>query len=100
MSSAPTEITTQAPAPQILTKEIRAKLKKIALDELEQLPDLLGKMQPKDRVQYTLKLLSYVAPTVREVGMYEGEPFNMDEALENMKRETANLSERVREAQN
>lgn len=99
MSSAPTEITTQAPAAQVLTKEIRERLKQIAFAELEQLPDLLGKMQPKDRVQYTLKLLSYVAPTVREVGMYEGEPFNLEEAIENMKRETQGMTEKIREAQ-
>jgi len=95
MSSAPTEITTAAAPRKVLTSEIRDRLKNIALDEVAKLPELLEQMEPKDRVQYALKLLSFVAPQVKEVGMYEGEPFNMEEALENMKRETANPSERL-----
>lgn len=59
---------------QVLTRDIRGRLKQIALQELEQLPDLLAKMEPKERVQYTLKLLSYVAPKVGEIDMYDGEP--------------------------
>jgi hypothetical protein len=60
--------------PNMLTKEMRAILKNIISSELEQIPEILKKLEPEKRADLVIKLLPYVLPKVEAVTMSEGEP--------------------------
>lgn len=63
---------------EVITKELREKLKDIVSAELEQLPDTLEDMEPKERLDFVLKLMPFVVPKVKTVSHTLGEPFQMD----------------------
>ncbi len=63
--------------PNKMTYELRKVLKNILAKEIEGLPELLGKLEPKDRLEMTIKLIPYVLPKVEPVNLSEGEPFNL-----------------------
>jgi hypothetical protein len=58
----------------ILTDCLRESMKRIMQQEIEQLPEQLAKLQPKDRLDIVLKLMPYVFPKVEAVKASEGEP--------------------------
>ena len=50
----------QKGTPNKLTKELRTLLKDIMYDELEELQEVLGALNPKDRVELLIKLMPYI----------------------------------------
>lgn len=65
--------------PNKLTKELRAVLKNILHQELEQLPEHLTKLEIKDRLELLVKLLPFALPKVEAVNYQENEPTFWDE---------------------
>ena len=59
---------------QILTNNLREKLKSIMQKEIERLPETLENLEPKERINILCKLLPYVFPKVEAVSPKEGEP--------------------------
>ena len=59
---------------QILTNDLRGKLKSIMQREIERLPETLESLEPKERMNILCKLLPYVFPKVEAVSPQEGEP--------------------------
>jgi hypothetical protein len=59
---------------QILTNDLRGKLKSIMQKEIERLPETLENLEPKERISTLCKLLPYVFPKVEAVSPQEGEP--------------------------
>lgn len=60
---------------QTLTAELRDTLKTIMQKEIEKLPETLGQLEPKERVNVICKLMPFVFPKVNTVSATEGEPF-------------------------
>ncbi|AEI51204.1 hypothetical protein [Runella slithyformis] len=64
--------------PNRLTKEIRAVLKDVIGQQLESMPDILETLQPKEKLEFIIKLMPYVLPKVETVKMNDGEGLNFD----------------------
>lgn len=60
-----------------LTKELRAILKDIVYSELEQIPENLKNLPPKERIELLAKLLPYVLPKVEAVNYSFDEPWDL-----------------------
>ena len=60
---------------QILTTQLRDILKTIMQKEIENLPETLEQLEPKERVNVICKLMPFVFPKVNTVSATEGEPF-------------------------
>jgi len=56
-----------------LTKELRSVLKNILHQEIELLPDHFKKLEPKDRLELLVKLLSFALPKVEPESYQIGE---------------------------
>lgn len=69
---------TETEKPQTLTKDLRATLKTIVENELNQLPETLATMTPDKRLEVTLKLIPFVLPKVASVEMTKGEPISWE----------------------
>lgn len=66
----------------VVTKDLRNKLKAVIDIELENLPDLLSKLEPRDRIDLLVKLLKYTLPTCTTMSPSYGEPtkpMNLDD---------------------
>jgi len=74
MAKAQTAIVQEAPT----TKGLHGRLKEIVKKEIEQLPELLEQLEPKERVRTILNLLPYVTPKIETVATDYGEPFSLD----------------------
>ena len=59
---------------EVITKDLRNQLKELVKSELEQLPDYLKEMKPKERLDILLKLMPFVLPKVKGVNHSLGEP--------------------------
>ncbi len=59
--------------PNKLTKELRSVLKNILHQEIELLPDHFKKLEPKDRLELLVKLLSFALPKVEPESYQIGE---------------------------
>ena len=57
-----------------LTKNIREELKELMQKEIEQLPETLKGLEPKDRLNVLCKLMPFVLPKVESVNHESGEP--------------------------
>jgi len=71
-------------ATNVITKELRAKLKNLIDAEFESLPGLLSDLEPKDRLDMIVRLLPFAMPKVESVHADMGEPgnkFTMDDFL-------------------
>lgn len=68
--------TAGADAPDV--RAIHKRLKEIIKNEIEQLPNLLAKLPPADRLNAILELLPYCAPKVKTVEADFGEGFGVD----------------------
>lgn len=64
--------------PNRMTKEIRAILKGIIGEQLESMPDVLATLEPKEKLEFIIKLMPYVLPKVETVKMNEGEGISFD----------------------
>jgi len=53
--------------PNKLTKELRQLFKSIMEKEIENLPVLLDKLEPKDRLDIIVKLIPFVLPKIEPV---------------------------------
>ena len=56
------------------TAETKELLQKIVSNELDNITDLLGKLEPKERIDALIKLLPYIVPRQSEVSITEPEP--------------------------
>lgn len=63
---------------QILTKDLRERLKTIMQTEIEKLPETLAELEAKERINIVCKLMPYVFPKIQQVHPKEGEPFSFD----------------------
>ena len=59
---------------QVLTSELRDKLKVIMQKEIENLPKTLVNLEPRDRINAVIKLMPYVFPKIETVSLIAGEP--------------------------
>jgi len=66
----------QAGTPNIVTTELRQVLKQILAKEYSGIPQLLDKLEPKDKLDMIVKLSKYVMPTVEAVHFKEDEPLS------------------------
>lgn len=67
----------QKGTPNRLTKELRASLKNVLHNELENLVSNLDKLEPKDRLDVVVKLIQFVLPKIETVHYKENEPTNL-----------------------
>ncbi len=58
------------------TLDLRNTLKEMMQKELEQLPQTLGQLEPKERLNILCKLMPFVFPKVEAVHHSDGEPFS------------------------
>ena len=63
--------------PNKLTAELRAALKDVLYDEIEQIPHRLDELETKDRLELLVKLLPYVLPKVNNISAISDEPINL-----------------------
>jgi hypothetical protein len=56
------------------TKDIRQMLKDLVKTEIENLPQMLDKLDERERVFFLIKILPYVLPKVEAVNSSFGEP--------------------------
>jgi len=64
----------QAGTPNRLTSELRSVLKDVLATEYAEMPQLLAKLEPKDRIEAVIKISRFVMPTVEAVHFKEDEP--------------------------
>ncbi len=62
----------------VTTKAIHQQLKEIVAKEIEQLPELLGQLDPQDRIKAVLQLMPYVAPKLESCEKTYGESNTWD----------------------
>jgi hypothetical protein len=58
----------------ILTTDLRNSLKELFKKELTKVPGYINMLQPKDKLDYLLKLMPYVLPKLENVNHETGEP--------------------------
>jgi hypothetical protein len=59
------------------TKELREKLKAVMIKEIEDMPEALKKLEPKERLNIICKLMPFVYPKVQSIEANEGNPFDL-----------------------
>jgi len=62
----------------VLTKELRSKLKDLLNTELDALPDMLDGLPPEKRLDIIIKLLNFALPKVSSVSSKSGEPMDLN----------------------
>ncbi len=65
--------------PNRLTKELRSMLKNILAREIEKFPDVLDKLEPKDKMEMIIKLLPFTLPKVESESYVIGEGGALDD---------------------
>lgn len=60
---------------QILTENLRLKLKEIMQKEIERLPETLEALEPRERINVICKLMPFIFPKIESVCMSAGEPW-------------------------
>ena len=60
-----------------LTKELRILLKNIIAQELEEIPNHLSKLEPKDRLDVVLKLMGFILPKVETISCTQDDPVDL-----------------------
>jgi hypothetical protein len=63
---------------EVIANDLRNQLKELVKKELEQLPEYLNDMEPKERLEIVLKLMPFVLLKVKGVSHSLGEPFQTD----------------------
>ena len=64
--------------PNKLTKEIRIILKNILAKEIENLPQILEHLEPRERAELLIKIFPFVLPKVRNIRQENNEPIDFD----------------------
>ena len=64
--------------PNRLTNDLRTALKDILFEEIENIPNLLAEVPPKERMELLIKLMKYCLPIIRPVHSETGEPISFD----------------------
>jgi len=59
-------------------KELRSTLKGLISKDLDKLPETLEQLEPKDRLDYMVKLLPYAMPKTDKINPTYGEPVDFD----------------------
>ena len=62
--------------PNRLTKELRTVLKDIVYRELESIELRLDELEPKERIELTIKLMPYVFPKLDSISHSTNEPMD------------------------
>jgi hypothetical protein len=62
--------------PNRLTKELRTVLKDIVYRELETIELRLDELDPKERIELTIKLMPYVFPKLQNISSTTNEPLD------------------------
>ena len=63
---------------EVTTSEMRQNLKSIVQSEIENLPELLSKIEnPEKRLNFVLKLLPFIFPKIKNIYQSEGETMEM-----------------------
>ncbi len=62
--------------PNRLTKELRSVLKDIVYRELETIELRLDELDPKERIELTIKLMPYVFPKLQSISHSANEPLD------------------------
>lgn len=58
----------------ILTTDLRNSLKELFRKELIKFPGYINQLQPKDKMDYLLKMMPYILPKLQNVNLETGEP--------------------------
>ena len=61
---------------EIITQDVRNRFKQILSDELNNLPELLEQLEPKERLNFICKMMPYILPKIDSVDYTRGEPDN------------------------
>jgi hypothetical protein len=62
--------------PNRLTKELRTVLKDVVYRELESIELRLDELDPKERIELTIKLMPYVFPKLQSISHNTNEPLD------------------------
>ena len=62
--------------PNRLTKELRTVLKDVVYRELESIELRLDELDPKERIELTIKLMPYVFPKLQSISHNANEPLD------------------------
>ena len=66
----------QKGTPNKLTKEIRTVLKDLIFEELDEIKEHLDSLEPKQRIEIVIKLITYVLPKVESITHSANEPLD------------------------
>ncbi len=64
--------------PNKVTKELRTVMKRVLFQELENIEQLLGELEPKDRVELVIKMMPFILPKVKQAPHTINEPIDWD----------------------
>ena len=62
---------------KILTMTLRDSLKELMQKEIENFPEYLEKLEPKERLNILCRLMPFVFPKVESIHPTEGEPWTL-----------------------
>jgi len=68
----------QKGTPNKLTKELREVLKNVVYKQLESLDETLNELEPKERLEITIKLMAYALPKVQTISPTTNEPLDFN----------------------
>ncbi len=63
---------------EIKVKSLRESLKELMQREIDNLPDLLDQMEPKERINAICRLMPFVFPKLEAINATDGEPISWD----------------------
>lgn len=63
---------------KLTTRDLRESLKELMQKEIDNLPALLDKMEPKERINVICRLMPFVFPKLEAINAKDGEPITWD----------------------
>jgi hypothetical protein len=60
----------------IVTNEIRQKLKDLVFNEINEIESYINQLQPKERIESLIKIIPYVLPKVADIQYYDTDDLN------------------------
>lgn len=58
--------------PNKITKEVRESIQDFVEGEIKEIPQLIGHLEPQERLSFLIKLLPYVVPRLKHTETYSG----------------------------